>query len=73
MAKLTVDDIKPPLEISRLVEALNKIDAETDKLEARMMFCREHNFSREADHLQDMISARSRVFVTVCNALGKYF
>ena len=52
---------------------LNKIDEETDAIENRAAFCREHAFLREAEYLAEKVSTRSRIVVSICNSLGKYF
>jgi hypothetical protein len=72
MVKLTKDDFKFDVP-DELVKCLNEIDAETNEIENRLIFCREHAFLREAEYLNDRIRNRTSVFVHICNSLGKYF
>lgn len=56
-----------------LVEALNAIDRETDRLILEAGFCSDHNFKHEADIIWGLVNQRSSIYIQICNALGKFF
>ena len=72
MPKFKEEDFTEPVPQS-LIDCLNKLDEETDAIINRAVFCREHNFLREAEYLDGKVSVRLRVVVSICNSLGKYF
>lgn len=74
MAKreLSLSDFKVDVPVS-LIEELNKINTETDEIAQKACFCQDHNFDHEARLLFQRVSDRTSVYVSVCNALGKYF
>ena len=72
MPKFKAEDFTEPVP-QPFIDCLNKLDEETDAIANRAAFCREHNFLREAEYLDGKVSVRSRVVVSICNSLGKYF
>lgn len=56
-----------------LVEALNAIDRETDRLILKAGFCSDHNFKHEADRIMGLVNQRSSIYIKICNSLGKFF
>lgn len=72
MPKFKSEDFEEPVPQS-LIDCLNKIEEETDAIVTRAVFCREHAFLREAEYLDVKVSVRSRIVVSICNSLGKYF
>jgi hypothetical protein len=57
----------------KLVETLNKIDAETEELEQKAIWCKDHSFPEELRWLRCKINERSSIYVEICNAFGKFF
>jgi hypothetical protein len=71
-SNFTQEDFQEPTP-QPLIDYLNKLDNETNELELKAFFCREHAFLREAEYLETRIRSMTGILVGVCNSLGKYF